>query len=229
DGINDFKFTGSVDTGYYVSETNSSFSIGVRGLSENSIMGELITFPGGYGKSAFVLNYNDVIDQYQTWQIGNVALAFKRKYESSFFESGNWLHADTNKYLGVRFIIDGELHYGWVRMDIANGNVLYRIKDYAYNANAGEEIYAGQTVSVSAENLYENNAINIYTEGNRIYISANGLNAKNNVLKIANASGQIIYNKVLNESQTQITLDNGAFYLLYIIADDKMYLRKIIL
>ena len=49
----------------------------------------------------------------------------------------------TNKYMGLRFLIDGQIHYGWVRLDVINPTH-WAIKDYAYNATPNQPILAGQ-------------------------------------------------------------------------------------
>jgi hypothetical protein len=54
-------------------------------------------------------------------------------------------------YLGVRFSISGEIHYGWVQLSTAcgfgNGQVSGRILGYAYNTVANQPIGAGQMQS----------------------------------------------------------------------------------
>ncbi|MBC8048359.1 MAG: hypothetical protein H7Y00_16280 [Fimbriimonadaceae bacterium] len=224
-GVVDFRFNASMSTPHSTISTYwnfSSVSMGLWASDSNFIMGsfDIVNYP-------YVLNYGDIINTEKSWQNYFGHLAFVSHKVN--VEGGNWLDADTNKYVGLKFLIGSEYHYGWARLDVAYDGIFIKVKDYAYNTIAGEGLFAGQLTSVSAEDISENATINIYTSANMIYVSAQGLSTKNNILKIANASGQIIYNEVLNEPQTQITLDNGAFYLLYIIADDKMYLRKIIL
>ena len=48
-----------------------------------------------------------------------------------------------DKYLGLRFIIDGKTHYGWARLDVTS-TTQWVIKDYAYNATPNMPIFAGQ-------------------------------------------------------------------------------------
>lgn len=48
-----------------------------------------------------------------------------------------------DKYVGLRFWAGGKLYYGWLGMQI-EGDDLWVIKDYAYNAIAFEPISAGQ-------------------------------------------------------------------------------------
>jgi hypothetical protein len=63
---------------------------------------------------------------------------------------GPWQKA-TNKFLGVKFTIDGEIHYGWLRMTVNAG---YRLRvgitGYAYETIPNRPILAGQ-VSGKAE------------------------------------------------------------------------------
>jgi hypothetical protein len=66
---------------------------------------------------------------------------------------GMWLGA-TDKFLGVRFTNGADLHYGWVRLDVAGDATTITIKDYAFNAQPNGSIIAGQMVGlegVSAE------------------------------------------------------------------------------
>jgi|SRR5690606_25221197 len=49
-----------------------------------------------------------------------------------------------NRYLGLKFIIKGEIYYGWVRIDSFSPSQ-WVIKDYAYNATPEKPILAGQT------------------------------------------------------------------------------------
>lgn len=51
-----------------------------------------------------------------------------------------------DKYLGVKFISAGTLHYGWMRLNCTVAPVTYTIKDYAYQATANTPIIAGDGV-----------------------------------------------------------------------------------
>lgn len=60
---------------------------------------------------------------------------------------GMWLGA-TDKFLGVRFTNGADLHYGWVRLDVAADATTITIKDYAFNAQPNGSIFAGQMVGL---------------------------------------------------------------------------------
>jgi len=74
------------------------------------------------------------------------------------FESGEWVGA-TDKFLGVRFTNAGNMHYGWVRMDVAADASSITIKDYAYNSQMGSAINAGQTLNLG--NIAVDNKVTI--------------------------------------------------------------------
>jgi hypothetical protein len=57
---------------------------------------------------------------------------------------GNWCTI-TDRYIGVRFDIAGNIHYGWVRLDVNQSGSVWTVKDYAYETNPGVAILAGDT------------------------------------------------------------------------------------
>jgi hypothetical protein len=64
---------------------------------------------------------------------------------------GNWFDV-SNRFLGAKFLIDGEIHYGWVRMG-SYGNV---IDGYAYETIPNKPIFAtppakGQSADTESE------------------------------------------------------------------------------
>ena len=70
---------------------------------------------------------------------------------STFFD-GPWFK-QPKAYLGVKFVIDGETHYGWVRVTVGSYIESYTIVGYAYETVPNTPISTGQTagpVHVSA-------------------------------------------------------------------------------
>jgi hypothetical protein len=53
--------------------------------------------------------------------------------------SGYWLNA-TNRYLGIKFYIDGEIHYGWARLNAYAGHAT--LTGYAYETEPNKPIRA---------------------------------------------------------------------------------------
>jgi hypothetical protein len=67
---------------------------------------------------------------------------------------GPWRGSPKNGYLGVRFLIDGETHYGWVRMTVSTEytrRMTATITAYAYETVANQPITAGPAEGKAAE------------------------------------------------------------------------------
>ena len=57
-------------------------------------------------------------------------------------EDAEWPDAGS-RYLGLKFNISGEAHYGWAKIKISTDYVGFTVMEYAYNATAGEPINSG--------------------------------------------------------------------------------------
>ncbi|MBE9490507.1 MAG: T9SS type A sorting domain-containing protein, partial [Bacteroidetes bacterium] len=66
---------------------------------------------------------------------------------------GNWSNKD-DKYLGLRFNISGNTHYGWARLTVSVAGSTWVIKDYAYNTIPDEPITAGQMTLGIDDNVF---------------------------------------------------------------------------
>jgi hypothetical protein len=106
----------------------------------------------GAGKYASPLFRGNNIGPTRSFGAGS-QLMFRSRgadYDSSVYSRhvyGPWLN-DTNRYVGVEFVIDGATHYGWIRMTTTAGKRRYEtaftITGYAYETVAGQAIKAGQ-------------------------------------------------------------------------------------
>jgi hypothetical protein len=75
---------------------------------------------------------------------------------------GNWLNVK-NRYLGLVFVINGEIHYGWARLDAglfpatsAVGGRLYGLlTGYAYETIPGKPIITGRTKEANDQDIEE--------------------------------------------------------------------------
>ena len=67
---------------------------------------------------------------------------------------GPWGGNPKNRYLGVRFRIDGQIHYGWVRLTVLTqptGTWSATITAYAYETVPNKAIKAGTAEEPKAE------------------------------------------------------------------------------
>jgi hypothetical protein len=67
------------------------------------------------------------------------------------FNSGNWVNV-TNRYLGVKFQISGETHYGWIRMTERCNDAT--ITGYAYETVPNRPLFAGSAAATRLEPLF---------------------------------------------------------------------------
>lgn len=71
----------------------------------------------------------------------SMARSFGYGNSTAFF--GPWANT-TNRYLGVRFLIDGQSHYGWARLSVSKG-LQAVLTGYAYETVANKTIIEGHT------------------------------------------------------------------------------------
>jgi len=129
------------------------FGIGAPGVAiyayssnPNSFVGEqpAYTYP-------WALNNGDPISAGQTTWFSAYNNVGTLNYASCYVAGGgggsNWCGV-TDKYLGLRFNIGLNTHYGWARLDVSFAGDSFTIKDYAYNSTPNAPINAGQTLGV---------------------------------------------------------------------------------
>ncbi|HTS37633.1 MAG TPA: hypothetical protein VMH04_18300 [Candidatus Solibacter sp.] len=77
-------------------------------------------------------------------------MAVAGSYSVTYF-FGPWANA-TNRYMGLKFLINGQVHYGWARLTVPNllhgGAVL---TGYAYETTPNTKIIDGHTSGATAE------------------------------------------------------------------------------
>ena len=56
--------------------------------------------------------------------------------------AGYWKGAD-HEYMGIRFDVAGDIHYGWIEMSVSDTYELATIHSWAYNTVPGEGLVAG--------------------------------------------------------------------------------------
>jgi hypothetical protein len=80
-----------------------------------------------------------------------VFMALGGQYQQTYF-FGPWAYAN-NRYVGVRFMIEGKIHYGWIRMSVGNwikGQPI-TISGYAYETIPNKRILEGDTTGLVTE------------------------------------------------------------------------------
>lgn len=136
--------------------------------------------------------------------------------------TGLWIGGKTDKYLGIRFQIDSDTYYGWLRLDVDSTNNSFLVKDYAYNATPNEGIYAGELVSGIQESISDYEIYYACPEINFILPKEN----KNLNIEILNLSGEIVCNKNLTSNKIDVSDFIPGIYFVRMIEGYKIIAQK---
>jgi hypothetical protein len=150
DGIPDFRFNNSSRPGGHY---ESDF------LFVDPLTGGVIVSSGlaaALPKGALV-GPSDQWVQGTCFMAGTYLFGYFGRYVHNYY--GLWNDVE-NRFLGVSFSLDGETHYGWIRMNVNLGKILdvrAIVTGYAYESVANAPIRAGQTSGNAESN--DNDAI----------------------------------------------------------------------
>lgn len=114
--------------------------------------------------------------------------------------AGSWHPSTDTAYMGVKFVIDQYIHFGWVRLRVDMQERKYEIFSYAYNAMPKSFIMAGQINQITHE-------LQAVQQGNQVLVSApDYIMGKEMTMVVTNIAGQIfLNNQIIVENP--ITLD----------------------
>jgi hypothetical protein len=101
-------------------------------------LNNVFTYTLGYAPLAFKMDCNDSVPLNQQFYGLNYAV-FSFQFGTN--KANNWTDVH-DKYVGLSFQINGEEHFGWVRLDVNTTDTIPNmvIKEYAYEATAGKKI-----------------------------------------------------------------------------------------
>jgi len=139
---------------------------------------------------------------------------------------GGWTGA-TDKYLGLKFKIGSNTHYGWARMDVRDDSRVYTLKDFAYQSTPDTPILAGQMVTGINNELSRD--LNAYTSGKILNVVLNNDNAVNSVMKLYNITGQEILSAPLKSNRNEFVLDvPSGVYFVKVALEGGIYTKKVL-
>jgi hypothetical protein len=133
DGTPEFRIEKTTDGGIDI--------VQATGLSnQDSLIGYYAGFPAITGYPS-ALSSNEIIDSTSTF----VDEGVMGGDHELIMEDADWPDG-FNRYLGLKFNISGEVHYGWAKIKISTDYAAFTISEYAYSATAGEAINSGITL-----------------------------------------------------------------------------------
>lgn len=160
DGTPEFRFSAVMDAPLY--------SVDVRSLGSEEIL-----FPEALGTiSALAISRGNNIDSGELegnarWETGIGILShWDLQFPIGEIKGGYFL--ETNAYIGIRFQINGNIHYGWIQVDnpfdVPGGTVT----GFAYETSPGVSIIAGAIPEPSSAIIFIIGAIGAWTLRRRI-------------------------------------------------------------
>lgn len=156
--------------------------------------------------------------------------------DSRFVIASDWggnpygYFTSTPAYMGVRFNVGSNTHYGWIRLSGTNGGtVTATLYDYAYESTPNVGIAAGDMGVGISENFAEN--VSIFAYNNVVNISMSEM-PDNGVVEVLNTMGQVVYTEPINDFVMNVNLPDlsAGVYVVNVIgegqtASEKIYIR----
>ncbi|MEY3451272.1 MAG: hypothetical protein RL711_1098, partial [Bacteroidota bacterium] len=136
------------------------------------INSDLSIYPNLYDNSVFVnIDNNQALRfDFGTEVKNQTELSYAHLFNADvtntpYLNWGNWAGGTTDKYLGVKFKIGAEVHYGWVKMNVSSDFETVTVTEVGYESSPGIPIKAGVTENVPdatnivAEDVSDNNNV----------------------------------------------------------------------
>ncbi len=180
------------------------------GTLGNAVAGDA---PSGYDY-AFAMTSGTTIDAATAWIVpaSSGALSMALNIDGAFPYASYWANGVTDKYLGLKFFVAGNAHYGWARLDVTAEGDVFTIKDYAFNATPATGLLAGQTAGLT-ENV-ESTLHFVNQNDNTVKIMLNGLT--DGTITLVSASGQTVSTGKTSSDEYIVNL-NGLTAGVYVI------------
>jgi hypothetical protein len=142
DGINDFDLKDTVTT-FSTGAVRAALSA-LPHRQENAVWGHVV-FAEGYASALFA-NVQVGPDGRFLGEAGLMAETSASGLPPSIFScTGPWANV-ASRYLGLKFVIKGETHFGWARLNVSCSNytVTATLTGYAYESVANRPILTGK-------------------------------------------------------------------------------------
>jgi hypothetical protein len=105
----------------------------------------------------------------------SVFLAF-RGYYNGYYSGGSWL-GGKSAYLGLKFMIHGEVHFGWARLTVPKNLRSIVLTGYAYETTPNKPLKAGQTSETASDEVKSADTWDLPANGPSLGMLARGVEA----------------------------------------------------
>jgi len=223
-GVIDFLLATGSDTYMYNGTLPVPYNYAIvapNPASTNAISGDV-------DNNAIAHSLNDPIDNNLTWNDVNTSqfqyLGVTIPLIS--YTVGNF-PGTTDQYIGFKFTIGANNHFGWARVDVNALSNEIILKDYAYDATPNTPIPAGATVTSIFENLANNT--NVFATDNVINVQLNKPTV--GTLIVTDALGKEIANETINNTNISIPMkeQSAGVYFVTIRQAEGSYTKKVMI
>jgi hypothetical protein len=225
DGIVDFE----IYNYSYVSASSSYRANYISANGSNEILATNTFFSSYNFPAAIALNSGENIEVNPGFWSTSGILFGEGTYSGYSNKVGKWQGA-VDKYVGLKFKVDNNTHYGWARLDVANDGSSFTIKDFAYEMSPDKKIIAGMKVS-GIEDTPNLENIFVYSAGKQVNINFSDMSTENTQIRIYSMSGQLITDKAVQQSHESIDLNEQqvGVYVVKVVSDSESITRKVML
>ena len=188
----------------------------------NAVAGET---PSAYDY-ALALDINTMVDSTLNWIAATNTMAYNVDSANPYNENWNGV---TDKYLGLQFVVGGNTHYGWARLDsYAIGDSIV-VKDYAYEATPNVGIMTGNMGASLTETQIENLVKFVNQANNSVKVVVNG-NLTNGVVSVISSTGQVVSTDVIKDKTFFVDMNNlsSGIYMVNVTFNEGATTKKII-
>ncbi|MGL4599068.1 MAG: T9SS type A sorting domain-containing protein [Bacteroidia bacterium] len=189
----------------------------------NATLGAL--YQGSYPFPYALANGAPIIAADTNWRDATVNGGDQYVAASIYNQSYGYFMGQNDRYMGVRFNINNQLHYGWVRLSCNATASILTIKDYAYNSQVGAPINAGDMPN--AIESFDQSITRIYYSNNQLVINRDETSPV--TVTVVNMQGQTIFTEQTTDQNYTHDLGTIAagIYLVNVTGEAGMVTRKI--
>ncbi|MBC8173689.1 MAG: hypothetical protein H7X71_07275 [Chitinophagales bacterium] len=201
-------YTNSGGSAPGIMRMNHAFATGLGSNSlagTSGVLGVSLGYPYVFAAAEEISAANNWVSYNSQSIVYSLFYKFDTGLSYQVLDDGFWFGGETDKYMGVRFYIGANQHYGWIRMDVSADNKVVTIKDFAFDNIPGDPILAGEPNIVGLDDLLMQ-SVSVYSFQNTIYVELKDDQFLGSSVQIYTPAGQMIYIDKLTETKKQIVL-----------------------
>jgi hypothetical protein len=153
--------------------------------------------------------------------------AFLSIYNGSTY--GKWQGGVTDGYVGLKFTDGTDNFFGWARCDVNDVATQIVIKDYAYNTNPDQALFAGQGDPAGIGTVNQSSSFNVFGFEGVANVFVNDGKFDGTTVTITNMLGQTMVNQVLNNRSSRFDLNQfgKGIYMVTVQRGDEVFSKKV--